>query len=620
VNSISEGGPERASQSAREELRREILEAAILIDAGRKNEARQASDLLSRAELRAAAVRDTAGERADDRPSLRLGAEVTKQWVTLDVVEYTRYRSPEKREAALTEIASNARHSPEYAAELREKSMPLATAAAALNFAVDKEEVERRNEVERVRRQELTAAQQAATLALIDANALARVGKLREQQSQAVLEAAGQDRPPVSETKSNRNPNGELSADATATRTPVQPHAHAQGDASKTVPEEPTAFDKRAAKRPIGVEDVPDDLRRRYLVTIEGAGLIDRGRTEFSHRGGRLDGQLAFADSGRQLVTALDDQSTARAMLEVAHAKGWKQITLNGSDEFKRAAWMEARLQGMEVHGYEPREADKKRLAELLLDRQDQRNSIGTMDREIAATAPGQRGQRSEEPARKVDERALAAERALAGQQPAAPKRAEHVDGDKLTDREAKTLEGLTALMRQKGFDPEFVNATTQQLELRMRSQRVHVGELVAHGSAPYKNDDKKDMSYFVTLKTAAGEQTVWGKRLGEAISEGKVQIGDQIVLTNTGKKQVTVQERGQDDAGRPVVRDKDSHLNAWTAQSLVRAVDREGIDLKRREPTLMVYDRAGTRDEPQRTPPVREPQRDAPGRDHRDR
>jgi Large polyvalent protein-associated domain 7 len=616
VNDISEGGPDRAGQSAREELRREILEAAILTDAGRKTEARQASDLLSRAELRAAAVRDTAGGRAEDRPSLSLGTEVTKQWVTLDVVEYTRYRAPEKREAALSEIASNARHSPEYAAELPQKSMPLATAAAALNFAVDKEEVERRNEVERVRRQELTSAQQAATLALIDANAMARVGKLRQQQSQAVLESAGQDRSPVNDGKSDRNRNDELAAGVTTLRTPAQ----AQTDASKTVPEEPTASDKRAAKRPIGVEDVPDDLRRRYLVTIEGAGLIDRGRTEFSHRGGRLDGQLAFADSGRQLVTTLDDQATARAMLEVAQTKGWKQVTLNGSDEFKRAAWMEARLQGMEVHGYEPREADKKRLAELLVDRQDQRNSIGTMDRDVAATGLGQRGPRAEEPARKGDERPLATERATAGQQQSAPKRSEHVDGDKLTERESKTLEGLAALMRQKGFDPEFVNATTQQLESRMRSQRVHVGELTAHGPAPYKNDEKKDMSYFVTLKTAAGEQTVWGKRLGEAISEGKVQVGDQIVLTNTGKKPVTVEERGQDDAGRPLVRDKDTQLNAWTAQSLVPAIEREGGEPKRREPTLMVYDRAGTRDEPQRTPPVREPQREAPGRNQRDR
>lgn len=613
MNSINEGGPERAVQSSREELRREILEAAILLDAGRKDEARKASDLLSRAELRASAIRDAVSNDSDERPSLRLGAEVTKHWVELDVAEYTRYRSPEKREAALSEIASNARHGPEYAAELREKSMPLAAAAAALNFAVEKEEAERRREVERVRRQELTAAQQAATLALIDANALARVGKLREQQSQAIMNAVGQERVTAGDTKPDRQRSGELAVDVAAAR----PAAPTKADDGKGSPDEPAATDKRAVKRPISVEDVPDDLRRRYIVTIEGAGLIERGRTEFSQRGGKHDGQLAFADSGRQLATALDDQATARAMLEVAHAKGWKQITLNGSDEFKRAAWMEARLQGMEVHGYEPREADKKRLAELLLDRQDQRNTIGTMDRDIAASQ-GQRGSKAPEPERKADERATP-ERASDSQQQAA-KRAQHVDGDRLTERESKTLEGLTALMHQKGFDAEFVNATTLELERRMRSQRVHVGELVAHGQAPYKNDDKKDMSYFVTLKTAEGVQTVWGKRLGEAISDGRVQVGDQIVLTNTGMKPVTVQERGQDETGRAVVRDKDSHLNAWTAQSLVRAADREGIDIRRKEPTLMVYDRTGTKDEPQRALPPREPQREAPGRDHRDR
>lgn len=81
----------------------------------------------------------------------------------------------------------------------------------------------------------------------------------------------------------------------------------------------------------------------------------------------------------------------------------------------------------------------------------------------------------------------------------------------------------------------------------------------------------------------------------------GNVKLGDQIVLTNTGKKPVTVQERAQDEAGRPIVRDKDSHLNAWTAQALVRSADRETAEPKRRGPILMVYDRSGVREQQQR-------------------
>lgn len=616
MNSINEGSPERSHNSAREELRREILEAAILLEAGRREEAKKLSDLISRAELRASAIRDTSQDGSEEKPKLHLGSEVTKHWVAMDVVEYTRYRSPEKRETALSEIAANARGSTEYASELRERSMPLATAAAALNFALEKEETERRQEVERIRRQELTAAQQAANLALIDANALARVGKLREQQTQAVVEALGQERPAMPSPKGERDRSAEASAETPARQSLP---AVANQTLDKPAPEDGAPPEKRVGKRPIDVEDVPDDLRRRYIVTIEGAGLLDRGRTEFSHRGGRHDGQLAFADSGRHLVTSLDDQSTARAMIEVAQAKGWKQVTLNGTDEFKRAAWMEARLQGMEVHGYEPREADKKRLAELLLERQDQRNSITSADREVAAGQQA-RGDKVEERSRSDTQRAIPVQKDQLDDAGTSKKRVQHVDGDKLTEREAKTLEGLTALMKQKGFDSEFVSATTVELERRMRSQRVHVGELVNHGEARYKNDEKKDMSYFVTLRTAEGEQTVWGKRLGEAITEGRVQIGDQIVLTNTGKKAVTVQERAQDETGRPIVRDKDSHLNAWTAQALVRSADRETAEPKRREPTLMVYDRSGAREEQQRSLPTREQQRDAPGRDHRER
>ena len=46
-------------------------------------------------------------------------------------------------------------------------------------------------------------------------------------------------------------------------------------------------------------------------------------------------------------------------MVEVATAKNWKEITVSGTDDFRRNAWIEARLNGVKVKGYEPREADK---------------------------------------------------------------------------------------------------------------------------------------------------------------------------------------------------------------------------------------------------------------------
>jgi hypothetical protein len=49
---------------------------------------------------------------------------------------------------------------------------------------------------------------------------------------------------------------------------------------------------------------------------------------------------------------------------------------------------------------------------------------------------------------------------------------------------------------------------------------KIIQGELVAHGPAPYKHQEDKQPSYFVTLKTDAGERTVWGVGLEPAMQD----------------------------------------------------------------------------------------------------
>jgi hypothetical protein len=47
----------------------------------------------------------------------------------------------------------------------------------------------------------------------------------------------------------------------------------------------------------------------------------------------------------------------------MAKARGWKHVTVNGTDEFRKAAWIEASLSGLKVAGYNPTAHDQEDLA-----------------------------------------------------------------------------------------------------------------------------------------------------------------------------------------------------------------------------------------------------------------
>lgn len=61
---------------------------------------------------------------------------------------------------------------------------------------------------------------------------------------------------------------------------------------------------------------------------------------------------------GKTLKSARDDTDTdtdtdtVRTMVEVAKARNWKEITVRGGDAFRRNVWLEARLNGIGVRGY----------------------------------------------------------------------------------------------------------------------------------------------------------------------------------------------------------------------------------------------------------------------------
>jgi hypothetical protein len=340
----------------------------------------------------------------------------------------------------------------------------------------------------------------------------------------------------------------------------------------------------RAIKRPVAEEDLSQALLTRYIVSREKQGLFDKGAAQFTFRSGEEQGRVAFVDAGKTLSTERDDKSTIRAMLEVAAAKNWKEITVSGTDDFRRNAWLEASLNGIKVRGYEPREADKQILAELQ-ERHKPANLITAVEREHKPKEPGERS------AAPVD----------------LPRK--HVDGDALTAHERTVLDNSRAILNSKALGEQFTEATLRELEAKLRGERIYIGEIVDHGPAPYKFDKDNDRSYYVTLRTRDGEQVIWGKGLPEAMLDRRV--GEQIVLQNVGKRDVIVNERVRDAHGEVIgMRPKESQLNAWKSELLSRFSEKTRSDFSDRaagrQPLLTVYDAKASRATTQPAAPAR--------------
>lgn len=94
---------------------------------------------------------------------------------------------------------------------------------------------------------------------------------------------------------------------------------------------------------------VPPSVARRFL----------KVETEYYFP----DKSPAFSDRGDKLATRGAHPEVVRSLVEIAQARGWASITVKGTDEFRRSAWMEAAQAGMKVAGYQPTALDLAELA-----------------------------------------------------------------------------------------------------------------------------------------------------------------------------------------------------------------------------------------------------------------
>jgi len=102
---------------------------------------------------------------------------------------------------------------------------------------------------------------------------------------------------------------------------------------------------------------VPASVKKRFIQSGEKYYFRDEKN------------RLAFRDRGASLHTRHTDTMVVMSMVDMAAARGWSSLHVRGAQEFRRQAWLEARIRGIEVTGFRPGEVDLARLAEIAAQR-----------------------------------------------------------------------------------------------------------------------------------------------------------------------------------------------------------------------------------------------------------
>lgn len=273
---------------------------------------------------------------------------------------------------------------------------------------------------------------------------------------------------------------------------------------ARTVPNEEPAEPKvakadSAAKKPRDRgREIPEDVRKRF--------------TQVGNRFYFPDGTRAFTDRGSRIVSSSENTEVIKSLITIAQARGWTDLTVSGTNRFRREAWFVARQAGLEVRGYKPSAYEEGRVARAV--------------------------------ARGAEPRAV----------------------ESKSDRDS-----VVPSRRSGGHDEEQRVAEGGPRSQSQQSDRsFHIGRLADHGAAPYRHDAKNSMSYFIRLETADGEREIWGVDLHRALKESltRPQIGDEIGVRAVRRDTVTLQAAKRDEDGNVIGnRPLTAHRNRWIVE-----------------------------------------------------
>src|SRR5471032_632706 len=473
-----------------------------------------------------------------------------RSWAQLDVAEIKAIRSPDERVGALAHLVSNAA-APGYAQALREAdqdlakevdearaSLPVTTQAEAVTESVSAI-VEGQSASASI--SPSIAAQAADTLPSIATGSTPAAIDVPEHQDETST-AAQRARP----ARENDEKNSVEGLGGVRIATPeIERQKRAQGVASRVLEAMSRPFTRARPASDAHSPSAPSEMRAPAVMTKTGYVIPEDIAARYVVRDGSFwkfdgkdPGQSAdhephFKDHGARLATPANDRNTAADMIAVAQAKGWGEIELKGSDEFKRNAWIEANLAGIVTKGFKPKEQDLAMLGAARREREALTITAGTrVKTDVPAPTP------VESPA------------AASPVIPIAPV------------AQAPTARATV----------EVATPTVAASAPVAKPTPVVASVLVAHGPAPYQHDPENSRSYFVTVKDAVGaEQTSWGIDLERVVGNSGVEIGDQVKLENVGNLPVVVQAPVKDDAGKVIgYEPKEKRRKVWS-------VEREG-------------------------------------------
>lgn len=229
----------------------------------------------------------------------------------------------------------------------------------------------------------------------------------------------------------------------------------------------PTEADAAAAAAEKRRAALLDNIRHDYWVVGDAYYFRDRPDA------------LAFKDNGSKLVTASNSKDIALSMAALAEAKGWKGISVSGHADFRREVWLEARLRGIAVVGYEPKPQDKAELA-ARLERTLNNTVAGRQSVETGTPAappkkaPEQREARLAEAAQS-SRVVKAKDLAVVAPAPAAPS---HVVKNDELEKRAVVKAVAKALAESQVKDPRLVEKILAQVD-KVLDQRQAAGKAV---------------------------------------------------------------------------------------------------------------------------------------------
>lgn len=286
--------------------------------------------------------------------------------------------------------------------------------------------------------------------------------------------------------------------------------------------------------------DLPADIASSYLIVGDKAYSRDKRD------------KVAFVDKADKLHTASRDPALATTFVRIADERGWTELRVKGTEDFRREVWLEASARGISVSGYKPDAKDKAEL-EIRASAFITRNAIEARSAAFHSLSP-EAGTR------------VAPE--LAGAYAAAAATEKFV---KSAIKNEATQQTVIQATRDRIAADVAAGKTFDHLRIR-----VPEGVIKAHGEANYNFDKVEPKSYYVTLAGTNGqERTLWGVDLKRAVGAAQVNNGDRVRLQMEESRNVKVTANVRDENQKVVGKEPIvTPRNQWRVEVIDRQSD----------------------------------------------